>query len=176
MLGDEPAAEERAQRMAEEDDRRPRLLGGDQAVQGPEVADHLVPSALVGEMAEIGGGGLGPVAAQVVGVDPVARGVERGGETGVAGAVLGEAVGDLHDRARAPFRQPAARQQALPVVGAKHELAARHSALVLPSLVVGAADFSRNLTPIRRAASSAARGRTRLGSPNFLLAESIAIG
>ena len=55
MLGDEPASEERAQRMAEEDDRRPRLLGGDPAVQGPEVADDLVPSAFVGEMAEIGG-------------------------------------------------------------------------------------------------------------------------
>ena len=54
MLGDEAAPEERAQRMAEEDDRRARLLGGDQAVQGPEVADDLVPSALVGEMAEIG--------------------------------------------------------------------------------------------------------------------------
>ena len=41
--------------------------------------------------------GLGPVAAMVVGVSRVARGVERGGETGVAGAVLGEAMGDLHE-------------------------------------------------------------------------------
>ena len=43
--------------MAEEDDRNARLLGGDQAVEGPEVADDLVPSAFIGEMAEIGGGG-----------------------------------------------------------------------------------------------------------------------
>ena len=80
-----------------------RLLGGDQTVQGPEVADDLVPSALVGEMAEIGGGGLGPVAAMIVGVNGVARGVERRGETRVTGAVLGEAMGDLHDpRAERP--------------------------------------------------------------------------
>ena len=115
--------------MAEEDDRRPRLLGGDQAVQGPEVADDLVPSAFVGEMAEIGGGALGPMAAMIVGVNRVARGVERGGETRVAGAVLGEAMGDLHDRARRTFRQPTPRQQGLAIVGAKVEFAPRHSRL-----------------------------------------------
>ena len=166
MVGDKPAGEERAQRMAEEDDRRSRLLGGDQAVQGPEVADHLVPAALVGEMAEIGGRGLGPVAAQVVGVNPVARVVERGGETGVAGAVLGEAMGDLQNRARAPFRQPAARQQGLPVVGAKREFAFRH--FDSPS--------RRRRTLFRNppAASSARAGPD--SSPNFLLAESVAIG
>ncbi len=63
--------------MAEEDDRHARLLGGDQAVEGPEVADDLVPSALVGEMAEIGGACLGAVAAMIVGVSRVACGVER---------------------------------------------------------------------------------------------------
>ena len=112
--------------MAEEDDWRARLLGGDQAVQGPEVADDLVPSALVGEMAEIGGGGLGPVTAMIVGVNRVACGVERRGETRVTGAMLGEAVGDLDDRARRRFRQPATRQQVLAIVGAKHEFASRH--------------------------------------------------
>ena len=96
--------------MAEEDDRRPRLFGRDQAIEGPEVADHLVPSPLVGEMAEIGGGRTWPVAAHVGDVDAIAGGVERGGETGVTAAVLGEAMGDLHDRARASLGQPAARQ------------------------------------------------------------------
>ena len=81
---------------------------------------------LVGEMAEIGRGGLGPVSAMVVGVHRIARGVERRGEPGVAGAVLGEAVGDLHNRPRAALGQPAAREQALPVVGPKLELAPRH--------------------------------------------------
>ena len=78
-------------------------------------------------MAEIRGGGLGPVAAQVVGVGAIARGVERAGESGVARAVLGEAVRDLHNRARAPFGKPAPPQKALAVVGAKLELAPRHS-------------------------------------------------
>ena len=56
------------------------------------------------------GGGLRPVAAMVAGVNRVAGGVERRGETGVAGAVLGEAMGDLHHRARRPFGQPAPRR------------------------------------------------------------------
>ena len=66
------------------------------------------------------------MAAQVDGVDAVARRVERAGEPGVAGAVLGEAVRDLDDRARAPVRQPAARQKPRAVLGAKEELAPRH--------------------------------------------------
>ena len=105
-----------------------RLLFGDQAVHGPEVADDLVPSALVGEMTEIRGGGLGPVATMVVGVNRVARGVERRGQTRVAGAVLGEAVGDLQNRARRTFGKPTPRQEVLAIVGAKVELAPRHSA------------------------------------------------
>ena len=113
--------------MAEEDDRRPWLFRGDQAVEGPEVADDLVPSALVGEMAEIGGGRFGPMAAMVVGVSPIARFVERCRETGVAGAVLGEAMGDLQNRARRTFRQPTPPQKRLAIVGAKLELAFRHS-------------------------------------------------
>ena len=94
--------------MAEEDDWRARLLGGDEAVEGPEVADDLVPSALIGEMAEIGGRRLRPVAAMIVGVNGVARGVERGGETRVTAAVLGEAMGDLHHRARRRHRAASA--------------------------------------------------------------------
>ena len=127
VLGDEPAPEERAQRMAEEDDWRARLLGGDQAVQGPEVADDLVPSALVGEMAEIGRRGLRPVAAMIVGVNGVARGVERRRQTRVAAAVLGEAMGDLDHRARRRIGKPAPPQEGLAVVGAKREFAPRHS-------------------------------------------------
>src|ERR1700733_16036422 len=126
MSGDEPAPEERAQRMAEEDDRRPRLLGGDQAIERPEVADNLVPPALVGEMAEIGGGTARPVPAMIVGISPVACGVEGGGDTRVAGAVLGEAMGDLHKSARATFGEPTPPQEGLTVVGAKRELASRH--------------------------------------------------
>src|ERR1700727_3167861 len=113
--------------MAEEDDSSARLLGGDPAVQGPEVADDLVPSAFIGEVAEVGGGSLGPMAAMVVGVDRVARGVKCGGEPGVAGAVLGEAMGDLHDRARRTLWQPTPRQKGVAIVGAKLEFAFRHS-------------------------------------------------
>ena len=113
--------------MAEEDDRQPRLLGGDQPVERPEVANDLVPSALVGEMAEISGRRLGPVTAMVIGVSRIARGIERGGETGVAGAVLGEAMGDLQNRARGTFRQPTPPQKGLAIVGAKLEFASRHS-------------------------------------------------
>src|ERR1700677_1617348 len=112
--------------MAEEDDWRPRLFLGDQAIEGPEVAHDLVPAALIGEMAEIGGGRLGSVTAMIVRVSRVARGIERAGQTGVAGAVLGEAMGDLHDRARRPFRQPTPPQQGLAIVGAKRELAPWH--------------------------------------------------
>src|SRR5271157_5141809 len=78
-------------------------------------------------MTENGGRRLGPVAAQVGSVCAIACGVERGGEAGVADAVLGEAVRDLHNRARTPFGEPAPRQKALTVVGAKLELAPRHS-------------------------------------------------
>ena len=127
MLGDEVLPEERSERMAEEDNRNARLLLGDQPVHGPEIADDFSPSAVVGEMAEVRRGGLGPVAAIVVRVNRVARRVERRGEAGVAGAVLGEAVGELHHRPQAPFRQPAPGQKAPPVVGSKLELAPRHS-------------------------------------------------
>src|ERR1700722_3080701 len=113
--------------MAEEYDRRPWLFRGDQTVEGPEVADDLVPSALVGEMAEIGGRRLGPMAAVVVGVSRIACFVERCRETGVAGAVLGEAMGDLQDRARRTFRQPTPCKKHLAVGGAKVEFAFRHS-------------------------------------------------
>ena len=117
--------------MAEEDDWNARLLGGDQAVQSPEVADDLVPSPFVGKMAEIGGGGLGPMTAMIVGVSRVTRSVERSGKTGVAGAVLGEAMGDLHNRARRTFRQPKPREEGLAIVGAKVEFALRHCPLIV---------------------------------------------
>ena len=161
--------------MAEEDDRRPRLLGGDQAVQGPEVADDLVPAPFVGEMAEIGRGGVRPVAAMIAGVDCVACGVERGGETGIAGAVLGEAVGDLHDRARTPSWQPATREQGLAVVGAKRELAPRHFRPLyrLQSLCAG---FLAKSGAVQRQGVKRAEVEFASWAPNFLLAELIAIG
>src|ERR1700733_2277700 len=139
--------------MAEEDDRRPRLLRGDEAVEGPEVANDLVPSAFVGEMAEIGGRSFGPVTAMVVGVSRVARGIERVGERGVAGAVLGEAMGDLQNRARRTFRQPTAPQKRLAIVGAKVEFAPRHS----PSHLKGQRILFRN-------PPSASSAQTRPGS------------
>ena len=148
----------------------PRLLGADQAVQGPEVADDLPPSALIGEMAEIGRGGLGSMAAQIGGVDAIARGVERGGETGVAAAMLGEPVRNLDDRARRTFWQPTPREEALAVVGAKGELAPRHC---------------RPLTSARRPRGSRQRlgislvsagGVKPVGDREILLAESVAIG
>ena len=178
MLGDEPLPEERPERMAEEDDRNARLLLGDQPVHGPEIADDFSPSAVVGEMAEVGGGRLRPVATMVVRINRIARGVERRGEAGVTGAVLGEAVGDLHHRPRPPFRQPAPGQKALPVVGAKLELAPRHSrpARSLPAFECAgwSMEFDADLEP----PSSGRLGpiRPRGAGRNFLLAESSAIG
>src|SRR5579871_3575119 len=94
--------------MAEEDDRNARVLPGDQPVHGPEVADDLAPSSLVGEMAEVRRGGLGPVAAMIAGVDRIAGGVESRSEARVTGAVLGETMGDLHRCPRRPLGRPAA--------------------------------------------------------------------
>ena len=95
-------------------------------------------------MAEVGGRARGPVAAQVDGVDPVARRIERGGEPRVAGAVLGEAVRDLDDRLGAPVRQPAPPQEPHAVLGAKDELAPRHSSpsASLAAPVANAASWS----------------------------------
>lgn len=62
-------------------------------VQAGQVADHLAPAAVVGEVAEfVGIGGLA-VAALVDGIEVVAGGVQRGGEPLVAARVLGHAVG-----------------------------------------------------------------------------------
>src|SRR6202020_2438873 len=164
MLGDESAPEERAERMAEEDDRPPRLFGDDEAGQGPEVANDIVPAPLVGEMAEIGRDALGPVAAMIAGVDAVARRVERGGETSVAAAVLGEAMGDLHAPARTPSGEPATCEDALTIVGAKLEFAPRHSSPDLPSapLRFGKALESRSY-PL---AASSRRATGKFSSPN----------
>ena len=159
MLGDELLPEERPERMAEEDDRNARLLLGDQPVHGPEIADDFAPSAVVGEMAEVGGRGPRPVAAMVVRINRIARGVERRGEAGVTGAVLGEAVGDLHHRPRPPFRQPAPGQKALPVVGPKLELAPRHSRPSRPGLRPAFGPCCSSEAP---ASSSLRQGRARL--------------
>ena len=66
------------------------------------------------------------MAAQVGGVGRVAGRIEGLSEPRVAPAVLGEAMGDLHDRARRPFGKPAPRKKAVTVVGTKGELALRH--------------------------------------------------
>ena len=154
--------------MAEEDDWRARLLGGDQAVHGPEVADDLVPPALVGEMAEVGAGRAWPVSPMIIGVNGVACGVERRGETRVTPAMLGEAVGDLDHRARRRVWQPATRQEVLAIVGAKHEFASRHSVplnLSFPSPWEGLG-ISR----------VCAGGVKLVGAGEILLAELIGIG
>ena len=75
-------------------------------------------------MAEICGRGLGPVAAMIVGVSRVARGVQGSRQPGVAGAVFREAVGDLYDCPRTAFRQPTPPQEGVAIVGAKVEFAA----------------------------------------------------
>ncbi len=77
-------------------------------------------------MAEIGGRRARSVAAMIVRVCPVARSVERSREPRIAGAVLGEAVGDLDDRLGPPVRQPAPAQEARPLLGAKLELPCPH--------------------------------------------------
>jgi hypothetical protein len=137
MAGDELPAEERSQRMAEEDDRNAGLVRGDQAVERPKITHRLRPAILVGEMSEIGGLRARPVAAMVVGVDPVARFVERRRKAGIAGAVLGEAMRDLHDCPRSSVRQPAPPEKPRAVMGLKRELGRRH----VPLLPAGASDF-----------------------------------
>src|SRR5580692_3456273 len=126
MPRDEAPPKEGAERMAEEDDWNARLLGDDQAIERPEVADNLVPSALVGEMAEIGGRSLRSVPAMIVGVNAIPRGIEGGGDPRVTGAVLGKAMGDLHHRVRGIFGEPTPREQGLAIIGAKLEFARRH--------------------------------------------------
>jgi hypothetical protein len=112
--------------MAEKDDRDAELLRRDLAVEVPEIADRFRPAVRICEMAEIAGSCARPVAAMVVGVDREARSVERAREPRVAGAVLGEAVGDLYDRPRPPLRQPPPPEQRDAIVGAKPELAPWH--------------------------------------------------
>ena len=119
----------------------------------------------VGEMAEIGRGRFRPVAAKIVGVDAVAGGVERRGETRIAGAVLGEAMGDLHDRPRASLRQPATRKEGLAVVGAKRELAFRHSRPSRRSRSPSARFLTKKSGADPQAASSA-RATGKFSSPN----------
>src|ERR1700722_14430706 len=153
--------------MAEEDYWNPRLLGGDPAVQGPEVADDLVPAALVGEVAEIRRRGLRPMPAMIVGVSPVARGVERAGDTRIAAAVLGEAVGDLHDRARRTFGQPTPRQEVLTVIGAKLEFAPRHSVPYRCPKGAKPRIPTRNLAPIHSLRQARGRCRTPFGLAKF---------
>src|SRR5262249_39815090 len=116
-----------------------------------------------------------PMTAMVVGVNGVARGVERGGETSIAPAVLGEAVGDLHDRPRPSLGQPAAREQAVPVVGEKRECAPRHSPLSMLRIAKRAVSH-KNLARSASAVKGASGSSWPPGSPNFLLAESDAIG
>ena len=154
--------------MAEEDDWRPRLLARDQAIEGPEVADDLVPPAFVGEMPEICRSRLGPVAAMVVGVSRVARSIQRRGETGVAGAVLGEAMGDLHNCARRPFRQPAPRQK-----GRGHRQ--RENRIRSPAFSLSSQRTGNSLQKSDVCVKRAHDARLRSVSPNLLLAESTGI-
>src|SRR5271166_5357298 len=73
------------------------------------------------------------MSAQVAGVSPVARPVQRAGETGIARAVLGQAVRDLDDRPRRPLRQPAAPEKQRAVIRAKPKLAPRHGPPFFPA-------------------------------------------
>src|SRR5271166_5453593 len=77
-------------------------------------------------MAEIGRIARAPMPAQVARIDRITRGVELSGEPRVAGAVLGEPVRDLHDRARAPVGQPASAEEPDAVGSGKSELPAGH--------------------------------------------------
>ena len=93
---------------------------------------------------------LGPWPRMIGGVDAIARGVERGGETGVAAAMLGEPVRDLDDRARRTFWQPTPREEALAIVGAKRRI--RSPALPPPDLRSSPSRFAAtpwNLARIR---------------------------
>ena len=176
MLGDELLSEERPERMAEEDDRNARLLLGDQPIHGPEVADDLAPSPVVGEMAEVRGGGLGPVATMIAGEDRIAGGVERRGEARVTGAVLGETMGDLHHRPRRSLRQPAAGQKAQPIVGPKPELPLRHrlpcpheTRLRKPALYVKLAARARRVKRPRRGRETTHPSKSKLPNAEIVV-------
>ena len=86
--------------MAEKDDGNARLLGGNYAIEAVIVDDAFRPAPGVGEMAEIGRRRGGTMTTEVERVGDVSGGVERRGEPGVSGGMLGESVGDLDDRPR----------------------------------------------------------------------------
>ena len=85
-----------AHAVAQQEDRQFRVLLADMVVQAGQVADHLAPAALVGEVAQLVGFGGPAVAALVDRIEVVAGSVQRGGETLVATGVLGHAVGQHH--------------------------------------------------------------------------------
>src|SRR5579871_6778396 len=108
--------------MAEKDNGDAWLLRRDEAIESPKVADTSRPPVSVGEMAQIGRSARRPVTPQVERIDPIAGGAERTGHACVAGAVLGKAVGDLHDPPRRPVRQPAPGEEFDSVVGTEEIL------------------------------------------------------
>ncbi len=176
MLGDEVSADERPQRVAEKDDSEPRLLRGDQPVEGPEVADTLRPAVPVGEMAEVRGGRGGSMAAQVGGVGRVAGRIERRSEPRVAPAVLGEAMGDLDHRARRAVRQPAPAQKADAVLALKDKFAPRHVVLPSQSRFSATGTTGDLWIATHSRVKRARRPRLDVAPANFRLAELDAIG
>ncbi len=176
MLGDETPADERPERMAEKDDRKPRLLRGDQPVEGPEVADAFRPAVPVGEMAKVRRGRGGAVAAQVRGVGGVAGRIEGLSEPRVAPAVLGEAMGDLDDRARRAVRQPAPAEESDAVLALKDKLAPRHVVLASRSRSSRRRNARRFVDCDAIARQARAVPAPIVAPANFRLAESGAIG
>ncbi len=81
-------------------------------VEAGQIAHDLGPAVLVGKMAENRFLAGLAMAAQVHGADTVAFVAQRLGQTGVAAAVFGHAVGQHDHRQRGGFGQPLVDEQA----------------------------------------------------------------
>ena len=107
------------------------------------------------------------MAAQIIRVYAIADSVERSGEAGVAGAVFGEAMRDLHHRPRPAVGTPASAKKARAILAAK----LNSPAGISPSFVEP--PNGQYPCQIWRGASAC---QARLAMRNFFLAELPRIG
>ena len=110
--------------MPEQEDGQPRLLLLGSLGHRGQVVDHPRPAVTFGEQAAATR--RLAVAAMVVGVDRVPVVGQALREAGVAGAVLGQTVGDLHDPLRVCLGQPAVHEDLGAVCRGQREVAALH--------------------------------------------------
>jgi hypothetical protein len=108
MLADELLRQERAHGMADEKQREPRMVGGDLAIELPDIVEEPPPAVALSEKTEIGRCRLGKaVAAVIAGIDRVAGAGQRLREPRITPGMLRQPMDDLNRRLRRRLRQPA---------------------------------------------------------------------